>query len=287
MPTSSNLSKYENSIQDGEPVEFYKFTCNGTDYLYTSRRKDLTINDEIYYGEYIERQELKPGSSNSLVEMTITVSKEDPVAKLYQQVPPETPINLKIMRLHMADMSKVDTIFYGRATQASFEDSKCQLTFVMESWLKKELPNGLYQYTCNNVLYNHNCKVDPSQYQEIVFLDKDEGLNIYSKDFAKHPDGYYENGKMYFNGQVRMIASHKGEVCTLKYPFSLRPRNNVVVLPGCDKTFNTCVKRFGNALNFTGFPYCPPTDAEKNPTGVGTYWVNGNIVFRDTNGYIH
>lgn len=287
MPVSSNLTKYETSVQDGAPVELYKFTCDSAQYLYTSRREDFSLSGEQYYAEYIERDELKPGSSGNLVEMTVTVSKDNPVAKLYQQVAPESPVDLTIKRFHIADTSKIDTIFCGRVTQASFEDSKCQLTLTMENWLKKELPNGLYQYTCNNVLYNHNCKVNAEDYLETVLLDKDEGLNIFSEDFKKHDDGYFENGKMYFNGQVRMIAAHKGNMVTLKYPFSLRPRNYVEVLPGCDKTFLTCVKRFNNATNFTGFPYCPPTDAEKNPTGTGTYWVNGNIVYRDTSGRIY
>lgn len=34
----------------------------------------------------------------------------------------------------------------------------------------------------------------------------------------------------------------------------------VTVLPGCDKRFETCRDRFGNALNFRGFPHIPGND---------------------------
>ena len=295
MPTSSNLSSFETSIQEGMPVECYKFTNDNMEYLYTSRRNDLDLEftenglkrTETYYAEYIKRNELIPGSQGSSTETTITVSKENPVAKLYQTAPPETAVMVQIIRLHASDLSKRDVIFYGRITQASFEDSECNLTVALESWLTKEFPNGLYQYTCNNVLFDKNCRLNKDNYKETVFLDKVIDLDVYSKDFAKHEDGYYEGGRMYFDGHIRMITSHKGNVCTLRYPFHLKPRNDVIVLPGCDKIFKTCVKKFKNADNFTGFPYCPPTDAEKNPTGTGTYWMDGNIVVRDTKGFVH
>lgn len=296
MPTTSNTYSYESSVQEGIPIECYKFTNDNMEYLYTSRRSDLSLEfienglkrTETYYAEYIKRSELIPGSQGSSTETTITVSKENPVAKLYQTAPPETAVMVRIIRLHASDLSKRDVIFYGRVTQASFEDSECSFTVVLESWLTKEFPNGLYQYTCNNVLFDKNCRLLKDDYKEKVFLDKviDE-INVYSKDFEKHEDGYYENGRMYFDGHVRMIESHKGNLCKLKYPFHLKPRNEVVVLPGCDKIFKTCVKRFKNADNYTGFPYCPPTDAEKNPTGTGTYWMDGNIVIRDTKGFVH
>jgi uncharacterized phage protein (TIGR02218 family) len=32
------------------------------------------------------------------------------------------------------------------------------------------------------------------------------------------------------------------------------------IRPGCDKTFETCVKRFGNGANFRGFPHIPGGD---------------------------
>ena len=34
----------------------------------------------------------------------------------------------------------------------------------------------------------------------------------------------------------------------------------VQVAPGCDKRFETCRDRFGNALNFRGFPHIPGSD---------------------------
>lgn len=295
MPISSNLSMYENSQQDGEPVEFYKFTCDNMEYLYTSRREDLSleittednVRTETYYAEYIKRSDLAPGTQSNSSETTITVSKENPVAKLYQSAPPETPVMLSIMRLHVGDYSKRDTIFYGRVTQAAFDSSDCNLTVVLENWLEKEFPNGMYQYTCNNVLFDKNCRLDKEPYKETVFLDKVVELDVYSEDFKKHKDGYFDGGRMYFDGHVRMIAKHVGNICTLKYPFPLNPRNDVIVVPGCDKLFKTCIQKFNNSDNFTGFPYCPPTDAEKNPTGKGAYWLNSNIVIRDTNGRIY
>lgn len=294
MPRKSNISFIESSIQDGEPIECYKFNNDGTSYLYTSARQDVLItisgddnNAETYIADYIKRDDIIPGSQGSSTEMTVTLAKDNPVAMLYQGAPPEKPVDLAITRFHASDYDSRDIIFYGRITQAEFKDSECTLTVVLESWLNKEFPNGLYQYTCNNVLFDKNCRLNQEDYRINVFLGKSEGTYLYADAFANYADGYFENGRIYFDGRVRMIKAHKGKKLTLQYPFHRNPFNWVSVIPGCDKLFKTCVKKFKNADNYTGFPYVPPTDAEKNPTGKGTYWMDSNIVVRDTKGFIN
>lgn len=294
MPTTSNISLIESSTQDGEPIECYKFTSDGTDYLYTSARQDVPIaidvetdNIEIYIADYIKRGDIVPGSQGSSTEMTVTMAKDNPVAMLYQGAPPETPVDCTIMRFHASDYDSRDIIYFGRITQAEFQDSECTLTIVLESWLAKEFPNGLYQYTCNNVLFDKNCRLKKEDFAIEVFLGKSEGNYVYADAFAKYEDGYFENGRIYFDGRVRMIKTHVGKKITLQYPFHKNPFNWVTVVPGCDKLFATCVKKFKNADNYTGFPYVPPTDSEKNPTGKGTYWMDSNVIVRDTKGFVN
>lgn len=290
----SNIEKYESSVQNGMPVECYQFIHDASSYLYTSKRDDVSIpvvengitRTLLFFAEYIVRNELEPGSQGNQSETVITVSKDNPIAKLYQGPPPEIPVRVKIFRLHALDYKKYDVVFYGQVTQASFDDSQCSLSVKLENWLSKEIPNGLYRYTCNNVVYDHNCRLNKDDWKVEVFLDKVIDLDVYSKDFAKFPDGYFNNGPMYFDGNIRLIAEHVGVICRLKYPFSLKPRNNVFVAPGCDLLYKTCLKKFNNSDNFTGFPYVAPTDSEKNPTGKGVYWMDSQVVRRDTNGFV-
>ena len=50
-----------------------------------------------------------------------------------------------------------------------------------------------------------------------------------------------------------------------------------------------CARRFGNTDNFNGIPYIPPYNVYKHNgySGRLPYWVDGNIVVRDTKGTIY
>lgn len=290
----SNIEKYENSVQDGVPVECYKFTYQQMSYLYTSAANDIELQvmennitrTEKYFAEMISRSNVKPGSTGSISSSVITVSKDHAIAKLYQGPPTETPVTVLVYRAHEADLARFDVVLFARVSQVSFKDSQCEITVTQENWLNKELPNGMNQYYCNNVIFDHKCRLNKEHYAVEIFIDKVDGLEVFSEKLAEYEDGYFEGGKIYFDGYVRMIAQHKGSVIKIKYPFMNTPRNNVTVVPGCDHLFKTCALRYKNALNFSGVPYCPPTDSEKNPTGKGAYWVDSLVVQRDTDGFV-
>jgi hypothetical protein len=79
-----------------------------------------------------------------------------------------------------------------------------------------------------------------------------------------------------------MIVDHQGEVLKMRYQLpgtSVGDVISVTVWPGCDRSFDTCVNKFGNAANYGGFPYIPlnnpvtkvppPTSPEEIPSGGG------------------
>jgi uncharacterized phage protein (TIGR02218 family) len=291
----SNITVYEKLIEGGQPVELYKFTQKDINYFYTSNHKDVSITiknegqvrTEKYFADYIERAEIRPNTSgNTASDMQITVWKDHPVAKLFQGAPPEKSVEVRIYRAHAENIDKYDVVFYGIISQANFQESKCNLTAKLENWLDKELPNGMYQYFCKNMIYDQNCRLSKADWQVNIFVDKVEELKIYSMQFANYEDGYFTGGCLYYDDQIRMIDSHKGNIVTVRYPFLRDPHNDVVVTPGCDHLFSVCAKKFKNIENFTGCPYIPPTDSEKNPTGKGVYWVDSSVIERDSKGFV-
>ena len=56
-------------------------------------------------------------------------------------------------------------------------------------------------------------------------------------------------------------------------PAPLSPGDTLVVTAGCDKRFQTCVAKFGNAANFRGFPHIPGDDfaLATSPDGSGAH----------------
>lgn len=290
----SNIERYETSVQDGVPIECYKFEYNKVRYLYTSAAEDIeleikeqdTIRTEKFFAEYIKRAGVKPGGMGGPTDCVIRVSKDHAIAKLFQGPPPETPVDLTVYRLHLPDKRNYDVALKARIHQASFSGSECELIARQENWLSKELPNGMQQYYCNNVIFGQHCKLEEEKWRLDVLIDKVEGIDVFSEEFTKYEDGYFVGGKIYYDSFVRMIAAHKGNKISLKYPFMANPHNVVKILPGCDHLFKTCALRYQNTVNFTGCPYVPPTDPEKNPTGQGAYWIDSLVVQRDTDGFV-
>lgn len=50
----------------------------------------------------------------------------------------------------------------------------------------------------------------------------------------------------------------------LRWPFDVNVGDVFTFYPGCDKTLETCRDRFGNSINFQGFPHVPGDDYLKN-----------------------
>jgi uncharacterized phage protein (TIGR02218 family) len=68
-------------------------------------------------------------------------------------------------------------------------------------------------------------------------------------------------------GHAAVVEDHRIEgataVLALRRPLPAEPAAGtaVILVPGCDKTFTTCVRRFANGVNFRGFPHVPGRDA--------------------------
>lgn len=290
----SNITQWEYSTQDGQPVECYRFSHAGMSYLYTSNSVDVEIpivdegaqRTEHYTADYIERQNIKPSSRGDSAALVVTVSKDNPVAKLFQGPPPERPVVLELYRLHDQDHMKLDKIFFGKVAQASFDGSDCQLTVKLENWLSKEIPNKMRQFFCGNALFDGDCRLRVEDWQIAAFVDEVSGLKVRSSTFGQYPDGYFTRGFLTYGENIRLIRDHAGDKITLQYPFATPPRHDVVVAPGCDSLFRTCVVKFHNHLNFSGCPYVPPIDPTKKQVGQGVYWVDSQVVQRDSQGFV-
>ena len=61
-------------------------------------------------------------------------------------------------------------------------------------------------------------------------------------------------------GIERRIVAANGSQLRLDAALDLTPGTIVQIWEGCDKTFQTCRNRFGNAINFRGEPHVPGAD---------------------------
>ena len=85
-------------------------------------------------------------------------------------------------------------------------------------------------------------------------------------------------------GQTERIVDHRrveGDAMLVLQPRvgpAIGAGDAFSVVAGCDKTFATCKARFGNALNFRGFPHLPGNDAAYSYVADGGNFDGGPVV---------
>lgn len=290
----------ETSIENANPVELYMFTYNNANYCYTSSL--YTVNQNIdgqlysFAPEYIRRGDnLKLGDSNGSIETcTITVLRTNNIALLFQGAPPENDsVKVQVFRQHGESVSNngLVRILRGTVSQARFYNSDAELTITIEHLLAREIPRGKLSYYCQNLIYDEKCNLDESRFSRRCRVyggtSNLDGLFIQSNELTYEPSGYYTDGFMKMGNCFRAIREHVNDTIWIKYPILRSERSGVFyVWPGCENLFSVCHEKFNNTDRFSGVPYQQPYDAFKHPVIQGGYWVDGNIVYRDTQGNI-
>ena len=286
----------ELSVDNGQPIELYIFSYNGIDYRYTSSQYSQSYRIDgtlfVFSPEYIKRGDsLKLGDSSGTIETcTITVLRTNSVALLYQGAPPEfDAVKVNVFRVHGEGNDDYIQILSGSISQVTFRDSEAELTVTIENALNRFIPRGSLSYFCQNCIYDERCRLNRDDWALNCYADGGfSGLWIYASILNTKPSGYFTDGYMKMGSCYRTIKLHQGGGILLKYPIMPSQKSNsFTVYPGCNASFITCAEKFNNTVNFSGVPYIEPYDAFTHPTGKGAYWVDGNIVYRYTDGSLY
>jgi len=141
----------------------------------------------------------------------------------------------------------------------------------------------LYASTCPAELGDAACgfNLNSAPFTQTVVVSSTDGRHeLNAAALASAASGLYARGRLRVvtgaNAGVTMpIRDHQSDRLRLwqGLPAELAPGDQVVVSAGCDKRFATCRDRFGNALNFRGFPLIPSPEFAYSyaKTGEGTH----------------
>ena len=287
-----SYSTFEVSTENGQPIELYLFKYSGNTYAYTSSQKSQSIEIDgvtyVFSPAYIKRGDsLNLETSDTQQETcTISVARTNNVALLFKGAPPEEDaLSVEIYRLHGQNVLDYIRMLRGTINQVVFKDSEAQLTIVIENVLFRNIPRGKLSYYCQNCIYDAKCKLNPANYMLTCYLDGGmSGLTFKSSNLMERESGYFTEGYMIMGNSIRQITVHDNDRITIKYPLPPNElKDKFVVYPGCKCLFSVCATRFGNTDNFSGVPYQAPYDVYHHPVSNRLpYWVNGNIVYRNT-----
>ena len=259
-------AKQEARIIVGE-TEFYAFDFGGgVVERYTTARRKVTAWDEewtpapILRGNHTTKQTLEAG------QMRLTMPCIPAFVSLIAQAGLDT-ISVTISRGFGTDYAND---YANPWWQGYLADITVTPTAVagnlrsIESLMKSVGPGVLHQAGCNQTLYDqseYGCGVDPSGYieQRTVTAIAEGGRLVTVDGTAPADVGYFVGGRISKgSGPYRWISQHAGLDLVLHIPvIGLEVGDTVNLLPGCDKTIDTCVARFGNRAGFLGFPLIP------------------------------
>ncbi len=147
----------------------------------------------------------------------------------------------------------------------------------------------LYTRACAADLGDARCGVALSPVSAIV-ASSDGRLALDASALASWPDGYFSGGRLVFTGGgntgfVTEVKRHAGGGQGALQLWQAPPTPILAgdvfqVTPGCDKSFFTCRAKFGNGINFRGFPHLPGNDFIIGGVGPGDGALDGGSLFR-------
>jgi uncharacterized phage protein (TIGR02218 family) len=205
------------------------------------------------------------------VDLTLTFPISDPFARRYLGPRGRAVTTLTIFRGHEQVPAEVVAHWKGRVVSARTSGER--ITLHAESLfttMRREGVRAKYQRLCRHALYGRGCRLDIEAFFTGGTASARSGVAVTVAEAALLPDGWYRGGVLRHAGLLGFITGHVGSELTLsgrmpELEAAIDATGAVAIemAPGCDLTRDTCNLKFGNLLNFGGFPDIPG----RNPFG--------------------
>jgi hypothetical protein len=238
----------ETSTAEGRPYFLYLFAEGDHVWRFTSRAAAWTspagaIADEaedlIWDPSAVSHGSVVQSSDPRRVDLSVTFPLSDPFARRYLGPRGRAVTTLTIFRGHEQVPTEVVAHWKGRVVSARVEGRRitlrCESLFTS---MRREGVRAKYQRLCRHALYSRGCRLDIESFFVGGTASGHQGLTITVPEVALLPD---------LEGAIDDAES-----------LAL-----VEIAPGCDLRRDTCKAKFGNLLNFGGFPDIPG----RNPFG--------------------
>ncbi|WP_454657663.1 DUF2163 domain-containing protein [Bosea beijingensis] len=148
----------------------------------------------------------------------------------------------------------------------------------------------LYMRSCSADLGDARCGLSLVA-AEAEVVESDGRLSLAVEGLASYADGHFTGGRLVFTGGANAgfateVKRHGREGVQALFQLWQAPAAPIAlgdgfrVTPGCDKSFATCRAKFGNGVNFRGFPHMPTTDFIIGGVRPGDGALDGGSLFR-------
>ena len=274
----------ETSTAEGRPLFLYRFAEGPAIWRFTSRSTDWVVpggtladepGDTTWTAAALSHGNVIQSGDPRRVDLALTFPLSDPFARRWLGPRGSSVATLTIFRGHEQVPNELVAHWKGRIVSARVEGVR--ITLQAESLftaMRRQGVRARYQRLCRHALYSRGCRLDIADFLAPATATARSGLQITVPEAAGQPDGWYRGGVLRHAGVPGFVIGHVGPTLTLagRLPALEEVIDDpgvtagVEIAPGCDLRRDTCVGRFGNLLNFGGFPDIPG----RNPFGGGS-----------------
>lgn len=275
---------YEESVEEGQPIELYLFKNLEEEYVYTSCQEVVTFGGRNYLPVAVKRTSPELATAQSDRTLTVELPIDNPFALRYVATVPASPDEFTLYRYHSTDSGpEVVQYFKGDVVNVGFSNQTAKVNISSAGRvLAGIIPQQTCRNLCNHVLYNSRCSVLQANFTMDVTV-----TNISSNKLTLNVDGgsnmiggktlsqiltadarYFTSGMVsrnsYENRMVNTCVDLGGDVAqiTVLLPFQVLSVGTVLAMSaGCTHSVSNCKNRFNNLDRYGGFPYIP----QKNP----------------------
>lgn len=251
---------YEESVESGGRIELYSLAIGNEIYrMHDSIPYSITYDSDLYYKVSVSRGKITGGQEHT----TINLPGDHQFVQKFATVAPGQTATLTIYAYQFEDPSDVRVIYKGVVRSVAFTSnmafSALSVVPIAEAF-SKEIPERTFQASCNNVLFDGNCKVSSGlfSYEGQVTAVVGNVITVNGLETAKG-DGWSTGGFVsYGTLDYRLVLEQDGDDLTLVLPFYEDVLSqNVTAYAGCDHTIGICASKFSNSDNFGGCPHVP------------------------------
>lgn len=263
---TDTYTSYEASIEQGRPIQFYRYTLGLNVWRYVNTDQDIQVGGELFHACPMSDDGIKQTGEAQSDAMSITTPDWVGPAVLYTSSPPSKDVNVEILRMHEG-MTTLRICYVGIITQVGFPRPGQAVISVqtMSATMKRTGLRLCYQRSCPYAVYDPNtCKADKTAHAIVSFIRSITAMNIVVDGAIGLPDHFFAAGFMEWTDPVRGVQqimieeSERHGVLTLFDDVQeLAIGQPVTIYPGCDQTPTACQVVFANYDNYGGFEYMP------------------------------
>ena len=269
LPTK--LSEIKETLMDnGEAVvliDLYILHLNGSKYYFSACDTDIqfyepgTNNKVTYYAQPIQRGKVRATVDSKLDNVEIKISNVNDIfttaifngtdfrGQICEIIQIAYPTSLD-------DSEAFRYVFVGTVDSPTLDERDKVFTCQVVARLPNTECGRFMTIHCNAEFGDEEqCGAKKATSRGVLYQQTDKTTITIPE--RTEPDGYWNDGLLIVNGETKRILEYTVGKVIVEYPFWEYPVGEYYIEQGCDKSQKTCINRFNNARNFSGFPSVP------------------------------